>query len=139
VERVHAHCQWFAPFLLDPKSLDEQSPYCRELPATQIIPSTIAARKPNDMIAASTFSRVFSSIDASFAGLSGRLARREPAPAERPYKDEFAEDKQKSLCTAMKVARRHKFLSCIMCIVRDRHSEQPSSVLLKDSKMWEKF
>ncbi len=35
----------------------------------QIMPNTIAATNPNDMIAASTFSLVLSSIGASFAGL----------------------------------------------------------------------
>jgi hypothetical protein len=45
-------------------------------------PNTIATRKPNDMIVASTFSRVFSSIDGSFAGLSGQsMARQRVAPS----------------------------------------------------------
>jgi hypothetical protein len=34
----------------------------------QIIPTTTAARKPKDMIAAKTFSRILSSIVASYAG-----------------------------------------------------------------------
>jgi hypothetical protein len=75
-----------------------------------MIPNTIAARKPNDMIVASTFSRVLSSIDASFAGLSGRSSAAEIRADQRPYKDELLKDKKKSFCNAITFACSNEFL-----------------------------
>lgn len=68
----------------------------------QITPNTIAAMNPNDRSAASTFSRIVSSIVASFVRIGWQLAmvQKGPAPIRESYEAPGPLAKRKRYCAA---------------------------------------